>query len=114
MNKSNPSRPIELDVYVAAHCWQCPAARALAEEMAREFPTLAVQVIDLDQPGAPQPREVFAVPTFLLNGKMVSLGTPFRQDLARHIRRAFKRREDRVRDGYNLRQPRKDRLPARE
>ncbi len=114
MNKSNPSRPIQLEVYVAAHCWQCPTARALAEEMAHEFPALAVRVVDLDQPGAQQPPEVFAVPTFLLNGKIVSLGTPFRGELARQIRSAFKGRKDIDRDEPHLCKPRKNRLPTPE
>ncbi len=114
MNKSNVSSPIHLDVFVAAHCWQCPTARALAEEMAREFPALVVRVVDLDQPGTPQPPEVFAVPTFLLNGKIAFLGTPFREELARQIRTAFKARKDGIHDGHHLHEPRKNRLPAPE
>ena len=89
MNNHNGSKPVLLQVYVGAHCWQCREARDLAAVMTHEFPTLQVRVIDLDQPGGERPAAVFAVPTFMLNGKIVSLGTPFRQDLARDIRQAF-------------------------
>ena len=104
MNKLNGSKPVLLQVYVGAHCWQCREARALTEEMSREFPTLDAQVFDLDQPGAERPAAVFAVPTFMLNGKIVSLGTPFRQDLARDIRQAFDERPE------VFGEPRKNRL----
>ena len=35
-----------------------------------------VQLIDLSQPGVIKPESVFAVPTYLLNGDVVSLGNP--------------------------------------
>lgn len=114
MNPLNASRPVHLNVYVAGHCWQCPTARALAKEMAHEFPTLVVRVIDLDQPDAQQPPNVFAVPTFLLNEKIIYLGTPFREELARQIRIAFKGAKDVDQDEDRLRKPRKNRLPAQE
>jgi hypothetical protein len=114
VDQLNASGPIHLDVYVAAHCWQCPAARTLAAEMAHEFPALVVRVIDLDRPGAAPPAEVFAVPSFLLNGKTISLGTPAREGLARQIRGAFERRKDVVQDQDRLFHARENGLPATE
>ncbi len=75
-----------LKVFVSEHCWQCPEARALAHEFQKEFTALDVRVIDLDQPGAKKPANVFAVPTFLLNDKIISLGTPYRDELRDEIR----------------------------
>ncbi len=87
--KTTLSSPITLDVYVSAHCWQCPEAQRLAQEAQGEFPTIAVHVIDLDQPGAMKPAFVFAVPTFVLDGQVISLGTPTREILHRKIGEAL-------------------------
>jgi len=78
-----------LDVFVSAHCWQCPEARDIAQEMKEEFVPLGVRVIDLDEPDAQKPVSVFAVPTFLLNGKVVSIGTPSREALRFQIQNAL-------------------------
>jgi alkyl hydroperoxide reductase subunit AhpF len=83
------SSPITLDVYVSAHCWQCPEAQRLAQEARREFPAITVHVIDLDQPGAMNAAFVFAVPTFVLNGQVISLGTPSRESLHQKIHQAI-------------------------
>lgn len=84
--ETNLSSPVTLDVYVSAHCWQCPEAQRLARKAQHEFPTVAVRVNDLDQPGVMQPAFVFAVPTFVLNGQVISLGTPTPEDLDQKIR----------------------------
>ncbi|MBI4787303.1 MAG: hypothetical protein HY782_09685 [Chloroflexi bacterium] len=108
MNKPHVYGSVHLDVYVAAHCWQCADARELAHEMAGEFPALHIQIFDLDQPGAERPAAVFAVPTFVLNEKIVSLGTPFRQDLVRDIRQALEVKPE------VFGEPRKNPIPAQE
>jgi glutaredoxin len=87
------SSPITLDVYVSAHCWQCPEAQRLAREAQNEFAVLDVCVIDLDEPGAMKPGFVFAVPTLVLNGQVISLGTPTRETLYRKIRQAIAMKE---------------------
>jgi hypothetical protein len=93
MNAKRNSKRVTLQVFVAAHCWQCPEARALAREMQNEFAALDVRVIDLDEPGAAKPAKVFAVPTFLLDDRIVSLGTPSRDALHRQIIRTMERRD---------------------
>ncbi len=85
----SPDGQVLLEVFVGEHCWQCPEARALAHEFQKEFAALKVRVIDLDQPGVKKPANVFAVPTFLLNGKLISLGTPYRDELRDEIRAAL-------------------------
>jgi hypothetical protein len=40
------------------------------------LPEVRVRLIDLSDPGVSRPKMVFAVPTYLLNGKTYSLGNP--------------------------------------
>lgn len=88
METNLPTRH-KLDVFISAHCWQCPEARRLAQEAQTEFSALMVNVIDLDQPNALKPAFVFSVPTFVLDDKVISLGTPTREHLDQKIRQAL-------------------------
>jgi hypothetical protein len=66
-----------LEIYVMPHCLGCETARRLAERVrARALSHLDVQLIDLSAPGTVRPRAVFAVPTYLLDGRLLSLGNP--------------------------------------
>jgi hypothetical protein len=44
---------------------------------------VAVEVVDISQPGAPVPPQVFATPTYILNNRVVSLGNPSLEHLCR-------------------------------
>ena len=70
-----------LDVYVSSVCLNCGEAVGLAEETAARYPNVMVRVIDLDQVGSPPPDPVVAVPTYVLNGRVVSLGNPYPEEL---------------------------------
>ncbi len=74
-----------LEAYVSESCFGCDEARAIAEEMSTRFPNLHVEVINLDEPEAERPPAVFAVPTFLLNGELLWLGNPPRDEAVRQI-----------------------------
>jgi hypothetical protein len=66
-----------LEIFVLPHCFGCETARRLAERVrARALPHVAVRLVDLSAPGAVRPPTVFAVPTFLLDGRVLSLGNP--------------------------------------
>ena len=65
-----------LALYVEAGCASCVAARELAERACSEFPRVDVQVIDLSVSSRRPPDRVVAVPAFLLDGELVSLGAP--------------------------------------
>ena len=71
-----PARRPELALYVGEDCASCRMALDVAERVRREFPHVAVRVVDLSVSSADPPEGVFAVPTFLLDGEVVSLGTP--------------------------------------
>lgn len=80
----NRSGVIELQVYVQPGCPQCERATELAQEIDGDYEQLAVEVIDMATAPAHHD-DVFAVPTFILNGKVISLGNPGRNDLRREI-----------------------------
>ena len=69
----------KLDVYVAEHCWSCSETRKIVSDLRVQFPYVAISLLDID----PQewPEQVFAVPTYLLNGRVISLGNPTRKTL---------------------------------
>ena len=57
------------------HCFNCQEALAVASS-ARAIADLDVEVITLDQSDRQIPAVVFAVPTYLLDGKVISRGNP--------------------------------------
>jgi hypothetical protein len=72
-----------LDIYIGSHCDNCQEALSLAA-LARGMAGVEVTVIDLDASDAEQavpqvPPTVFAVPTYLLDGQLLSLGNPSRE-----------------------------------
>jgi thioredoxin family protein len=73
---------MRLEIYVADHCSNCAEALRLAG-LARRVPGVEVRVINLDTTTEPVPSRVVAVPTYLLDGRVVSLGNPSREDLLR-------------------------------
>jgi hypothetical protein len=69
--------PRALDIYVTPECFGCERARHLAQEVRmRRLPGVEVSLIDLSDPVVVRPESVFAVPTYLLNGQVLSLGNP--------------------------------------
>jgi hypothetical protein len=71
-----------LDVYVSSECANCGEAAELAEQAAARYPSIEVRVIALDQlDSGPSPDPVVAVPTYLLNGRVISPGNPYPEDL---------------------------------
>lgn len=58
----------------------------LAAEVTRQFPQIITEIINLDDPCSAKPASVFAVPTYLLDGEVVGLGNPYREQLFTRIR----------------------------
>lgn len=66
-----------LEIYVAPSCGGCAIAHQRASELrALALPNVEIRIVDLGDPGASRPWQVFAVPTYLLDGKVLSLGNP--------------------------------------
>jgi hypothetical protein len=66
---------MRLTIYIAEHCSGCDRAQVLAAQMGQFFPELTVELIDLATE-LDNREEIFAVPTYMLNGRVVSLGNP--------------------------------------
>ena len=75
-----------LALYIGESCDSCRAAVEVAERAGREFPHIDVSVVDLGVSSELRPEGVFAVPTFVLDGEVVSLGTPSWKRLASLLR----------------------------
>lgn len=69
---------MHLAIYIGQHCDNCQEALAIAEAV-RGASGITVQVIDWDDPLQEVPSRVVAVPTYLLDDRIVSLGNPDRQ-----------------------------------
>ena len=83
---ASPDGRPALAVYIGENCDSCRVAVEVAERVRREFPRVDVSVVDLDVSAGPRPDKVFAVPTFILDGEIVSLGTPTWERLAPLLR----------------------------
>ncbi len=76
---------MSLEIYITNQCANCGEALLIAEH-ARSIAGLEVTVIDLDLPGQSVPPHVVAVPTYVLNGRIVSLGNPEREAFLARLR----------------------------
>jgi hypothetical protein len=74
---------VKLQVYINDNCWSCDESRRIVAEIAPQFPEVVVEFLDLSSEEYPE--NVFAVPTFVLNGRVISLGNPYRDDLRQRI-----------------------------
>ena len=63
-----------LQIYVTDDCWSCEESRRLAAEVRARLPWVEVELLDLNTPD--RPGNVFAAPTYLLDGQVIFLGNP--------------------------------------
>lgn len=72
---------MQLVIYVEEGCFGCSRARQIASEIERKHDSVEVNVLDLSRV-AVVPDEVVAVPAYLLDGRLVSLGNPYLSELS--------------------------------
>ncbi len=70
-----------LRIYVARHCLTCEESLRIADEVKNRFAGINLQVIDLDEEGSQNLDDVFSVPTYVLDGRTLSLGNPEPEEL---------------------------------
>ena len=78
---------VKLQVYIIDDCWACEESRRIVAEIAPQFPDVTVELLDLTL--VEQPDNVFAVPTYVLDGRVISLGNPDRQALREKLQSAL-------------------------
>lgn len=78
---------VTLEVYVKEECWSCAESRRIVAEVAHQFPGLGIKLIDIN--GSSRPQHIFAAPTYVLDGRIISLGNPYRDDLRRLLEQAL-------------------------
>ncbi|MCC9077533.1 thioredoxin family protein [Litorilinea aerophila] len=69
-------RPVFVTIYVAEHCETCHYAHEVANLIRTHYPQVTLRVVDIEHTDEVIPEAVFAIPTYLLNGKVWSLGNP--------------------------------------
>ncbi len=69
-------QPVAIDIYIAPHCPTCVYAHEVAAGIRQNFPQVHLRLIDMTTTTEPIPEAVFATPTYLLNGRLWSLGNP--------------------------------------
>lgn len=74
------SNVVKLQVFVKTGCEVCSRARQLAQHADERFPNLKVDIVDMNET-QPDRDDVFAVPTFVLEGRVLSLGNPQESEL---------------------------------
>lgn len=67
---------LKLEIFIEPDCRNCEAALDIAAMVRQQVPAVQVSVVDVSQPHNTAPAEVFAVPTYLVNGETWSLGNP--------------------------------------
>jgi hypothetical protein len=76
---------MQLEIYITNECANCVEALLIADQ-ARSITGLEVAVIDLEQGGQKVLSRVVAAPTYLLNGRIVSLGNPKHEEFLSELR----------------------------
>ena len=64
------------------------------DDITPQFPELLLNLVNTGQ--EPLPDGVFAVPTYLLNGKVISLGNPTRSALVKKLASLFPKESARI------------------
>lgn len=72
-----------LQIYISGDCWSCEESLRIAAETRVRFEHVQVELLDLMS--AERPETVFAAPTYVLDGRVISLGNPSREHLWRWL-----------------------------
>jgi hypothetical protein len=76
----------QLQIFVDGACPICVEARRLAKIAQEKLPRLEVALIDITVDEQPIPKQVFAVPAYVLNGKTLWLGNPDELEFIQHLK----------------------------
>ena len=68
--------PFVLRVFVSGRCPLTAHVALVTAEVHHQLPFVRVEIVDMDTTQEALPDAVFSVPTYTLNGRVVSLGNP--------------------------------------
>ena len=71
---------MNLTLYADVGCVTCQRSRVLLDDIAVVYPDLDIHVVEVDET-EPLPDEVIAVPTFVLQDQVISMGNPTLEEL---------------------------------
>lgn len=94
---SDTCRPrMRVDIYVAEHCRVCQYSLEVARRIEADFPHVTLRVVDIARTTEPLPEAVFATPTYLLNGRLWSLGNPSPEDVEERLTVIVEKRQNQI------------------
>ena len=76
----------KLDVYIEDSCWACAESRRIVADIAPIVPNVDIKLRNLDDQR--RPSTVFATPTYVLDGRVIYLGNPTREELIQKLNQA--------------------------
>ncbi len=76
--------PAVLEIFIEENCRGCKQARKNANHVRSHLPQIHVSVIDISSE-VQKRDDVFAVPMYLFNGRMLYLGNPGEKDLVARL-----------------------------
>ena len=67
----------KLDIYVSSSCLTCRRAREIASSLQSTYPGVCVELVEVEAlPAGSLPESVIALPAYVLDGTLISLGNP--------------------------------------
>ena len=83
---AKPSRKVKvvqhkLEVYVVDDCSSCERAQNFVAGIINRYANLKIDLFNLSNPDTISPDNVFATPTYILNGSILFLGNPSLEEL---------------------------------
>ena len=78
----------KLEIYFAERCKGSAVAVRTAKLLRKKMPLVEVNLIDLAQKEVTVPEDVFSVPTYRLDGKVISIGNPDKAQILDLVRTA--------------------------
>lgn len=83
------SRRRVLEIFILPLCFGCEIALDMAKRLqAQGLDNVEIRIVNLSDPQVERPVSVFAVPTYQLDGQVVSLGNPEESWLIERLTRA--------------------------
>ncbi len=71
----------KLEVYVVDDCSSCERAQNFVAGIINRYANLKIDLFNLSNPDTISPDNVFATPTYILNGSILFLGNPSLEEL---------------------------------